>query len=53
LPVLCLPTSVNINNLPYSIQIIGRYGEDELLLKHAKRIQNIIGELQIKNFWEI
>ena len=53
LPVLCLPTGVNINNLPYSIQIIGRYGEDELLLKHAKRIQNIIGKLQIKNFWEI
>ena len=53
LPVLCLPTGVSINNLPYSIQIIGRYGEDELLLKHAKKIQNIIGELQIKNFWEI
>jgi len=53
LPVVCLPTGVSVNNLPYSIQIIGRYGEDELLIKHAKKIQNTIGELQIKNFWEI
>ena len=53
LPVVCLPTGVNTNNLPYSIQIIGKHGEDELLLKHAKNIQRTIGELHFKNFWEI
>ncbi len=53
LPVICLPTGVNNDNLPYSIQLIGRYGEDELLLDHAKNIKAIVGKLGLKNFWEL
>ncbi|MFL2798936.1 MAG: amidase [Paracoccaceae bacterium] len=53
LPVICLPTGVNQDNLPYSIQLIGRYGEDELLLNHAKNMEAIIGKLELKNFWEL
>ena len=53
LPVICLPTGVNRDNLPYSIQLIGRYGEDELLLTHARNMKAIIGKLALKNFWEL
>ena len=53
LPVICLPTGVNRDNLPYSIQLIGRYGEDELLLTHARNMKAIIGKLELKNFWEL
>ena len=53
LPVICLPTGVNSDNLPYSIQLIGRHGEDELLLHHAKNIKAIVGRLGLKNFWEL
>ena len=53
LPVICLPTGVNQDNLPYSIQLIGRSGEDELLLTHAKNMKAIIGKLKLKNFWEL
>ena len=53
LPVICLPTGVNQDNLPYSIQLIGRHGEDELLLNHAKKIKAVLGKLELKNFWEL
>ena len=38
LPVITIPTGVNQKNLPYSIQIVGRFGEDEKLLQISKII---------------
>ena len=38
LPVITIPTGVNNENLPYSLQIIGNFGEDEKLLQISKMI---------------
>ena len=53
LPVITIPTGINENNLPYSIQIVGRFGEDEKLLKISKIIGEILKVPQIQNSWEL
>ena len=53
LPVITIPTGINENNLPYSIQIVGRFGEDEKLLKISKIIEEILKVPQIQNSWEL
>ena len=53
LPVVSIPTGVNENNLPYSIQIIGQYGKDEELIKISKYIQKIIAVNNPLNEWEL
>jgi len=53
LPVITIPTGVNENNLPYSIQIVGRFGEDEKLLKISKLIEKSLNTLPLLNEWEL
>ncbi len=53
LPVITIPTGVNENNLPYSIQIVGRFGEDEKLLKISQLIEKSLNILPILNEWEL
>ncbi len=53
LPVITIPTGVNENNLPYSIQIVGRFGEDEKLLQISKLIEKNLNILPLLNEWEL
>ena len=53
LPVITIPTGVNKNNLPYSIQIVGRFGEDEKLLHISKLIEKNLNILPLLNEWEL
>ena len=53
LPVITIPTGVNENNLPYSIQIVGRFGEDEKLLQISKLIHKSLNTLPLLNEWEL
>ena len=53
LPVITIPTGVNENNLPYSIQIVGRFGEDEKLLQISKLIAKRLNTLPLLNEWEL
>ena len=47
LPVITIPTGVNNKNLPYSLQIIGNFGEDEKLLQISKMIVKNLNISQI------
>lgn len=53
LPVITIPTGFNEKNLPYSIQIIGRFGEDEKLLQISKMVEAELNIKSIKNEWEL
>ena len=53
LPVITIPTGINKNNLPYSIQIVGRFGEDEKLLQISKFIGESLKVPRILNSWEL
>jgi len=53
LPVITIPTGVNEKNLPYSIQIVGRFGEDEKLLQISKCIEKSLNTSPLLNEWEL
>lgn len=53
LPVISIPTGSNNKNLPYSIQIIGRFGEDEKLLEISKMVESELNIKSLKNEWEL
>ena len=53
LPVISIPTGSNNKNLPYSIQIIGRFGEDEKLLEISKMVEAALNIKSLKNEWEL
>ena len=53
LPVISIPTGSNNKNLPYSIQIIGRFGEDEKLLEISKMVEAELNIKSLKNEWEL
>ena len=53
LPVITIPTGVNQINLPYSIQIVGRFGEDEKLLQISKIIEECLKIPPLLNSWEL
>jgi len=53
LPVITIPTGVDSNNLPYSIQIVGRFGEDEKLLQISKLIEKSLNTSSLLNEWEL
>ena len=53
LPVISIPTGSNEKNLPYSIQIIGRFGEDEKLLEISKMVESELNIKSLKNEWEL
>ena len=51
LPIITIPTGIGDRNLPYSIQIVGRFGQDETLLKIAQHIFSHIGEDELPLAW--
>lgn len=53
LPIVTIPTGVTNENLPYAMQIVGRYGQDEHLLQIAKNMQDVIGINSMKNEWDL
>ena len=53
LPVITIPTGVNEKNLPYSIQIVGRFGEDEKLLQISQVIEECLKIPPLLNSWEL
>ncbi len=53
LPVITIPTGVNEKNLPYSIQIVGRLGEDEKLLQISQVIEKSLKVPPLLNSWEL
>jgi Asp-tRNA(Asn)/Glu-tRNA(Gln) amidotransferase A subunit family amidase len=53
LPVVTIPIGVNKLNLPYGVQIVGRYGQDERLLQAACHIKDMIGVSSLQNEWEL
>ena len=53
LPVITIPTGVNNENLPYSLQIIGNFGEDEKLLQISRMIVNNLSISKIQNEWDM
>ena len=46
-------TGVNNENLPYSLQIIGNFGEDEKLLQISKMIVKNLNISKIQNEWDL
>ena len=52
LPVITFPTGVDDRNLPYGIQLVGRLGEDEALLKIAQYVYNLIGVNDLPRAWD-
>jgi len=53
LPVITIPTGVNEKNLPYSIQIVGRFGEDEKLLQISQVVEKSLKVPPLLNSWEL
>ncbi|OED42842.1 hypothetical protein AB833_05065 [Chromatiales bacterium (ex Bugula neritina AB1)] len=51
LPVITFPTGIDDRNLPYSIQIVGRFGQDEALLKISQSIYDLIGISELPLAW--
>ena len=51
LPVITFPTGTNDQNLPYSVQIIGRFGQDEALLNISRFIHQHIGVGELPLAW--
>ncbi|MDG1430761.1 MAG: amidase [Paracoccaceae bacterium] len=51
LPVITFPTGTNDRNLPYSVQIIGRFGQDETLLNISRHIHQLIGVGELPLAW--
>ena len=51
LPVITFPTGTNDQNLPYSVQIAGRFGQDEGLLNISRYIHQIIGVGELPLAW--
>ena len=51
LPVITFPTGTNDRNLPYSVQIVGRFGQDEALLNISRYIHQLIGVGELPLAW--
>ena len=37
-PTITIPCGTNENNLPFGLQIAGKYNKDEILLEYSKKI---------------
>lgn len=51
LPVITFPTGTNDQNLPYSVQIAGRFGQDEELFNISRFLHQIIGVGELPLDW--
>ena len=52
LPVITFPTGTDHRNLPYGIQIIGRFGLDERLLDFSSELNRHIGVGSLPLAWD-
>ncbi len=53
LPVITFPTGADDRNLPYSVQIAGRFGQDEALLQIAQTLNELIGVGDLPLAWDL
>jgi Asp-tRNA(Asn)/Glu-tRNA(Gln) amidotransferase A subunit family amidase len=52
LPVITIPSGIDEHWLPFGLQIVGRFGEDELLFEIASLIAQVIGDVKLTNAWQ-
>ena len=53
LPIITFPTGTDNQNLPYSVQIIGRFGRDESLLNISRYLHQAIGVDELPLAWSV
>ena len=53
LPIITFPTGTDDRNLPYSIQIVGRFGGDESLLNVSRYLHQVIGVGKLPLAWSV
>jgi Asp-tRNA(Asn)/Glu-tRNA(Gln) amidotransferase A subunit family amidase len=53
LPIITFPTGTDNRNLPYSVQIVGRFGRDEALLNISRYLHQAIGVSELPLAWSI
>ncbi len=44
IPSITLPSGRSEMGLPLGLQLVGRFGEDEAVLAHARQIDELLGE---------
>ena len=53
LPIITFPTGTDNRNLPYSVQIVGRFGQDEALLNISRYLHQAIGVSELPLAWSV
>ena len=53
LPIFTFPTGTDNQNLPYSVQIVGRFGRDESLLNISRYLHKAIGVGELPLAWSV
>jgi Asp-tRNA(Asn)/Glu-tRNA(Gln) amidotransferase A subunit family amidase len=53
LPIFTFPTGTDNQNLPYSVQIVGRFGRDESLLNISRYLHQAIGVGELPLAWSV
>ena len=53
LPIITFPTGTDNRNLPYSVQIVGRFGRDESLLNISRYLHQVIGVGKLPLAWSV
>ena len=53
LPIITFPTGTDNRNLPYSVQIVGRFGRDESLLNISRYLHQAIGVSELPLAWSV
>ena len=53
LPIITFPTGTDNRNLPYSVQIVGRFGRDEALLNISRYLHQAIGVSELPLAWSV
>ena len=53
LPIITFPTGTDKQNLPYSVQIVGRFGRDESLLNISRYLHQAIGVGALPLAWSL
>ena len=53
LPIITFPTGTDKQNLPYSVQIVGRFGRDESLLNISRYLHQAIGVGELPLAWSV
>lgn len=53
LPIITFPTGTDNRNLPYSVQIVGHFGQDESLLNISRYLHQVIGVGKLPLAWSV